>query len=247
MKIILVTGAAGGIGRAISYVLARDGYGLILIGKNKLRLDAVVQKLKKKFKKRVFLAVSVDLGESMKIHNFFKREDIPFSNIFGLVNNAGVTVGGDIFSLTEKDWDLDLTVNLKAPFLLTQYLVRLLRSQRRPGVIINISSLAGVTGAKKPNYASSKAGLLGLTKSVAKTVGKYRVRVNAIFPGAVDTNLIADWSANKRQKIIGRTSLGRLAKPEEIAEIVSFLISDKASYITGAVINATGGQYLGNN
>lgn len=245
MKIIIVTGAAGGIGQSISNVLARDGFSLILIDKNKQKLSLFTKKLSLKYPNKKFWKVIVNLERSSDIYKFFIRKDIPFKYIHGLVNNAGVSIGGDIFSLTEKEWDLDLAINLKAAFLLTQNTVTLLRKHNVAGVIVNISSLAGVAGAKKPNYASSKAGILGLTKSTALSVGKFGIRVNAIVPGAVETPLIADWDDNKRMKIKNNILLGRIAEPEEIAEIVSFLVSKKSSYLSGAIVNATCGQYSG--
>lgn len=244
MRIILVTGASGGIGSAIASVLARDGLSLILLGTNEQRLKNIKKKLLLNYPKQLFWDAVVNLAESSNIHDFFLRKDIPFKNIYGLVNNAGISIGGDIFSLTEKEWDLDLAINLKAAFLLTQHTISLLKRYNHVGAIVNISSLAGVAGAKKPNYAASKAGLLGLTKSTALATGKFNIRVNAVIPGAVDTPLIADWGNVKRDKVKNTTLLGRIAKPEEIAEIVSFLISNKASYLSGTTINATCGQYL---
>lgn len=244
MKIILVTGASGGIGQAIASALARDGFSLILLAKKEQRLRRISKKFRLEYPRQSFWVAFVDLSNSTDIHRLFSRKDIPFKNIYGLVNNAGVCLGEDIFSLTEEDWDLDLAVNLKAPFLLTQHIVTLLRHYSSTGAIVNISSLAGVAGAKKPNYASSKAGLLGLTKSTAIAVGKFNIRVNAVIPGAVDTPLISDWDSAKRDKIKSNTLLTRIAKPEEIAEVVSFLMSDKSSYLSGTAINATCGQYL---
>jgi len=245
MKLVIITGATGGIGQAISVVLARDGYDLLLVGRNEVKLTTLRKELKKAFPARSFFTARVDLRSSEDIHILFKERDILFASLYGLVNNAGVASGGDIFTLSEKDWETDMCVNLKAPFLFCQHAVRIMREHKQKGSIINISSLAGIVGAKKPNYSSSKAGVIGLTKSVAQNVGSLGIRVNAVAPGAVDTDLIADWDEEKRKKISEKTVLGRIAKPKEIAEIVGFLMSEKSGFITGAVINASGGQHLG--
>ena len=245
MKLIIITGATGGIGQAISFVLARDGHDLLLVGRNKMKLRELKRELKKTFSSRSFFTACVDLRSSEEIHTLFKRKDIPFVSLYGLVNNAGVAVGGDIFTLSENDWNTDISVNLKAPFLFCQHTVQIMREHNNKGSIVNISSIAGVVGAKKPNYSSSKSGIIGLTKSIAQNVGSLGIRVNSIAPGAVDTEFIADWDEMKRKKIAEKTLVGRIAEPSEIAEIVGFLMSEKASFVTGTVINASGGQYLG--
>lgn len=243
--VAIVTGASGGIGTAICRSLARDGYDVVLVARHREKLLKETKRLAHLFLHRRFYSVVVSLEKPQEISSFFLRKDIPFGELSVLVNNAGVSLGEDIFLLKKKDWDYSLAVNLAAPFFLIQNVVRLWREKRSPGAIVNISSLAGIVGARKPGYAATKAGLIGLTKSVARAVGQYHIRVNAIAPGAVDTNLIADWDRSKRHEVEKQILLGRIAKPEEIAEIVSFLVSEKARCITGAVVNATGGQYLG--
>jgi NAD(P)-dependent dehydrogenase (short-subunit alcohol dehydrogenase family) len=243
--VAIITGATGGIGKTICQVLARDGYDIVLVARTKALLLKETKKLQRLYPKQHFYTAMVNLESSEEIQNFFSRKDIPFSQTTVLVNNAGISLGDDIFHLAEKDWDISLSVNLKAPFLLMQRVVSTMKKNKKRGSIVNISSVAGLIGARKPSYAASKAGLIGLTKAVARSVGEYNIRVNAIAPGAVDTDLIADWDEHKRQMIIHQTPLQKIAKPEEIAEIVSFLVSDKSSFITGAVINASGGQFLG--
>lgn len=242
-KLCIVTGAASGIGRSITKKLLHQGYDITAVDRNTHGLE-LLEKDFKKFSPHITTR-TVDLGKPEEIRHFFKDKKISWDNMFGLVNAAGITIGSNIFELTEQDWNLDLAVNLTAPFLLTQHVVKLLQRYKKHGSIVNISSLAGIQGAKKPNYASSKAGLIGLTKSVAGVVGQYGIRVNAIYPGAVNTPLIADWNDKKRANIREHTPLGRIAEPDEIAEIVAFLLSDNASFVHGAVINATGGQYTG--
>lgn len=244
--VAIVTGASSGIGRAIAIALARDGYSGMLLGRNRKRLGEIQRKLTKVFPKQRFYSAAVRLENHADIMRFLSQKDIPFKQVKVVVNCAGISYGGDAFSANKKDWDENIAVNLSAPFYLIQTIAKIMIDQKTKGSIVNIASLAGVVGAKKPGYAASKAGLIGLTKSFALAVGKYGIRVNAITPGAVDTELIADWDKKKREVVIKKTPLGRIALPEEIAAIVSFLVSDKASFLTGMVINATGGQYLGN-
>lgn len=245
MMVAVVTGASSGIGRAVAIALAGDGYSVILVARDMKKLEEVQEKLKKEFPKQKFYIAEVALERYANIERFLTEADIPVKKSTVLVNCAGTSLGGDVFSANKTEWDHNIAVNLSAPFFLTQAIVKIMIDRKTKGSIVNISSLAGVVGAKKPGYAASKAGLIGLTKSIAQEVGQFGIRVNAVVPGAVDTGFIADWNRDKRQTIIKKTPLGRIASPEEIAAIVSFLVSDKASYLTGVVINATGGQYLG--
>lgn len=243
MNSAIITGAGGGIGSAIAKTLAQEKYELFLLDKNEQSLKVVQKEIHKEFPKVKVTTSKTDLSNPKEIHAFFSTHRAHLQNLSVLVNNAGISIGSDIFTLSLEDWDLDQSINLRAPFLLTQQAVLLMK--QHGGSIVNISSLAGIQGAKKPNYASSKAGILGLTKSCASVVGQYGIRVNAIFPGAVDTPLIADWDEEKRNMISQQTALRRIAKSQDIANVVSFLISEKSSFITGSVINVTGGQYLG--
>jgi NAD(P)-dependent dehydrogenase (short-subunit alcohol dehydrogenase family) len=243
--VAIITGASGGIGKAICQTLAGDGYDIVLVARTKASCVKEIKRLQRLHPKQHFYAAAVNLENSQEIRSFFTRKDISFSEMTVLVNNAGISTGDDIFNLSEKDWDTSVSVNLKAPFLLIQEAVRYMKKYKQAGSIINIASIAGLIGARKPNYAASKAGLIGLTKAAARSTGAYNIRVNAIAPGAVDTDLIADWDKKKRQDVINQTALRKIAQPEEIADIVSFLASQKSSFITGAVINASGGQFLG--
>ena len=244
MSFALITGATGGVGRAISGILARDGFDLFLTATKQQELSDLAAELSAKFASCVVFWKDGDLSDTLFIQELFKS---PFlvGNLAVLVNNAGISIGGDIFNLSDDDWAITIAVNLTAPFLLTRAAIPFMINHGNAS-IINIASLAAVQGAKKPNYAASKAGLIGLTKSIAQSVGHIGIRANAIVPGAIDTDLISDWDFNKRTAIVRQTPLGRIAKPEEVAEVVSFLASDKSRFITGTTINVTGGQYMGN-
>jgi len=138
-----------------------------------------------------------------------------------------------------------MNVNLTAPFILSQLFANNSKKHDIKGSIVNVSSMVGIIGAKKPGYAASKAGMLGLTKSIAMQSGP-NIRCNAIYPGAMDTPMTADWDEEIRKKISAGTPIGRIADPKEIAQIVAFLADEKqSSFLTGSIINATGGQYLG--
>lgn len=242
MKIALVAGASGGLGKKICLLLAERGFRIVAV--DLLSTQELTENLSE---------ISDQLELVIGGVNFSKPESIiaslgsflPNENWSVLVNNAGVSVGGKLLDSTLDQWNLMMNVNLTAPFVLSQAFVQNCKQFNIAGSIINISSMVGIIGAKKPGYAASKAGLLGLTKSIALQSGPL-VRCNAIYPGAINTPLTADWDDETRKKIIENTPIGRIAEPEEIAKIVAFLADNEQSgYITGVALNATGGQYLG--
>ncbi len=245
IKLIIVTGATSGIGLAIAKKLHPD-YELLLIGRNNKEL----QLIKPQFKTGLAVYfLTADLLHDSHIKSIFNNQDIPWTNLYGLVNCAGTSIGDSILHISEEDWKTSLQVNLTAPFLLTKYFLGKLTanpSKNINGSIVNISSMLGLTGSRKPNYGAAKAGLISLTKSTAMTTSELGIRTNAVCPGAVDTPMTKDWDDKKRNMIIDNTPIKRIATPEEIAAIVYWLMSDEATYMTGSIINATGGQYLGN-
>lgn len=242
MKTALVTGASGGLGQAICKVLAERGYTIIAIARTPQKeLEARLSFLGEKLEQAIG-GVDFSSPENLQKHI---TAILPHKNWSVLVNNAGVSQGGRLIDGTLEDWNTMLAVNLTAPFLLSQLFVQNAQAHNLKGSIVNISSMVGVVGAKKPGYAASKAGLIGLTKSIALQVGP-NIRCNAIYPGAVDTPMIADWDAQTRETIAKNSPVGHIAHPEEIAKIVAFLADDnESSFMTGTALNATGGQYLG--
>jgi NAD(P)-dependent dehydrogenase (short-subunit alcohol dehydrogenase family) len=187
----------------------------------------------------------MDLTKSEAINKSVNLNLDIFKDWVGLVNNAGVSVGGNAYTQLLSEWDLMMSVNLTAPFLLSQKFILNAKNRQLTGSLVNIASMVGWVGAKKPGYAASKAGIMGLTKAFAMQVGP-KIRVNAICPGAMATPMTADWNEDVRMKIIENTPIGRIAEPKEIAAVVSFLLNEQQSgYLTGSIINATGGQYLG--
>lgn len=242
MKTALVTGAAGGLGQAICEVLAERGFNLIAL--DITSEENIRERLKKISNNLELVLGNVDLSQSALLQETVQKL-LPHAHWSVLINNAGVSVGGKLADASLKDWNTMMSINLTAPYVLSQLFVGNALENNIQGSIINISSMVGIVGAKKPGYAASKAGLLGLTKSVALQAGP-NVRCNAIYPGAMDTPMTADWDEATRQAIIKNTPMGRIPKPLEIAKIVAFLADEKESgFITGAAINATGGQYLG--
>jgi len=161
------------------------------------------------------------------------------------VNNAGISHGGDVLHFTLEEWTTSLNVNLSAPALLSKYVAEILIKQKSGGSIVNVSSLVARKGSSKPQYAASKAGILGLTHAFAAELGKHNIRVNAILPAQVKTDMIADWKEDKIDSVSKGIPLTRFADATEIANVVSFLLSDKSSYITGESLNINGGSYLG--
>lgn len=242
MKIALITGAAGGLGKQICRTLATDGFHIIALDLHKT--ETLRNKLADVSNNLIQTIGGVDFNNPASVMDSLNPL-LPNKYWTVLVNNAGVSTGGNLLDSTLEEWNLMINVNLSAPFILSQAFVKNSQHHNIKGSIINISSMVGIIGGKKPGYAASKAGLLGLTKSIAMQAGP-SVRCNAIYPGAINTPMTADWNKEKKSKIAANTPIGRIAEPTEIANIVAFLANEqKSGFLTGSIINATGGQYLG--
>ncbi|HZY10072.1 MAG TPA: 3-oxoacyl-[acyl-carrier-protein] reductase [Bacteroidota bacterium] len=242
-KVALVSGGSRGIGKAIALNFAKEGAKVIILyHRSSNEAQLIVNEIKKVGSESMAYQVDVSLHNKSKeivetIVEKFKRLDI-------LVNNAGITKDGLLMRMTEEDWDTVINTNLKSVFNLTKAAIRPMMSQRA-GKIINITSIAGVIGnAGQTNYASSKAGIIGFTKSLAKEVGSRNIQVNAIAPGIVETDMTAKLTEDQRKALTERIALGRTAKTEEIAGVVKFLASADADYITGQVICVDGGLVM---
>jgi len=242
MKLAVVTGASGGLGKEICKALAKKGFRIVALD---LSLEPVIRNILSEISEDLELVIGGVNFSRPELINKALDSFLPNKEWNVLVNNAGVSVGGKLLDSTLEEWNLMMNVNLAVPFLLSQAFVKNSQQYSIDGSIINISSMVGIIGAKKPGYSASKAGLIGLTKSVAMQSGP-KVRCNAIYPGAIDTPLTADWDKETREKISQNTPIGRIAQPSEIANIVAFLADQEQSgFLTGSIINATGGQYLG--
>jgi 3-oxoacyl-[acyl-carrier protein] reductase len=234
-KTAIVSGGSRGIGRAIVKALAREGAKVAFTYvQNKSAADEIAND-------DTVLAFQADVTNFEQSKNLVKQIKERFGRIDILVNNSGITRDKLIALMGEKDWDDVLNTNLKGVFNLTKPVVGVMLRQRS-GAILNITSISGVVGMPgQVNYSSSKAGMIGFTKALAKEIAKANITVNALALGFVETDMTGVLNAAYRAKALEQIPLGRFAKPEEMAEVALFLLSDKAGYITGQVVQVDGG------
>ena len=241
-KIALITGGAQGIGRTISENLAEQGAHVILGDINLEGAEKTVAKIKEKGSKAS--AIRIDVSNALDVQNAFDSILKKYKPIDIVVNNAGITRDGLLVRMKEVDWDLVLNINLKGSFLCSQQAAKQMMKQKS-GAIVNIASIVGVMGNfGQANYSASKAGLIGFTKTLAREVAPRGIRANAIAPGFIDTEMTRILEESVREKLIDQIPLARLGQPDDVANCVSFLVSEKASYITGQVININGGMLM---
>lgn len=241
--IALVTGGIAGIGAAISLKLSECGAYIAMIDR-KPEEDAkdIISKIESKGGKTLYIRADIsDFGEAQRAVNTVLRH---FGKLDILVNNAGINRDTVIWKMNEEQWDDVLNVNLKGYFNYIRAIAPIFRDQRS-GRIINISSINGLRGKfGMANYSASKAGIIGLTKTIAKELGKYNVNVNAIAPGMILTDMSKSVDESFRNAAIEDTVLKRLGQPEDVANLVAFLCTGLAKHITGEVIKVDGGQYI---
>jgi 3-oxoacyl-[acyl-carrier protein] reductase len=234
-KTAIVTGGSRGIGRAITQALAREGANVAFTYmQNKSAADEIANG-------DTIISIQADVARFDQAKEAVKRVKERFGRIDILVNNAGITRDKLIALMSEKDWDDVLATNLKGMFNLTKPVVGVMLRQKS-GTILNITSISGIVGMPgQVNYSSSKAGMIGFTKALAKEIGKANITVNALALGFVETDMTGVLNPEYRGKVLEQIPLGRFAKPEEMAEVALFLLSAKANYITGQVIQVDGG------
>ena len=239
-KVAIVTGASRGIGRAIAIDFAKKGAKVMLCATSLDPLQEVQKEIEAlRTGSAIFTQANVTNGD--ETGQIVKKTLDTFGALDILVNNAGTTRDNLLALMTEKEWDEVLTTNLKSVYLMTKACARPMVKQRS-GVIINIASVIGITGnAGQANYAASKAGIIALTKTTARELAKRNIRANAIAPGFIRTRMTERVSSEVQKQILERIPLGRYGEPEEVAEVVSFLASDAARYITGQVLVVDGG------
>lgn len=235
----LITGASRGIGRAIAIALAEEGADVALFATNQTLLDSVGEEINALG--RTFVTKAVDIRDGEAVTAAVKEVAKTLGGLDILVNNAGITSDQLLLRHKEEDWTRVLDVNLTGAFRVTKAATRHLMKSGN-GRIINISSVVGITGnAGQSSYASSKAGLIGFTKSLAQELASRSVTVNAVAPGFIETDMTGALTAEQQEAIQGRIPLSRIGSPREIAHAAVFLASDRAAYITGSVLAVDGG------
>ncbi len=241
-KIALVTGAAQGIGREIAMGLAADGADVAICDVNLEAAQKTASDIAARGRKT--LSLKANVAVSAEVTSMIDQAVEKLGRIDILVNNAGITRDGLILRMKEEDWDLVLDINLKGAFNCAKAALKYL-SKQRGGTIINIASIVGAMGnAGQANYVASKAGLIGLTKTIAREYANRGVTSNAVAPGFIDTAMTQALSENVRAELSKQIPLGRLGSPEDVANAVRFLASPAATYITGHVIHVNGGMYM---
>lgn len=242
-RIALVTGASQGIGRACALELARAGAVVALAARNQAKLAEAVTEIETAGGRAAAFALDVSSEESIKSGAKAILEH--FGKVEILVNNAGITRDGLVMRMKRADWDDVLGTNLTGAFLLTQALIPAMMKNRW-GRIVNISSVVGRTGqAGQANYAASKAGLIGMTRAMAREFASRGITVNAVAPGYIETPMTAVLNEQQRSGMMATIPLGRPGRPEDIAQSVAFLASEAAGYITGHVLDVNGGMFMG--
>jgi 3-oxoacyl-[acyl-carrier protein] reductase len=238
-KIALVTGASRGIGKAIALRLAQDGAKLAINNLDIETAETVAAEIKALG--GMALAVAGDVSSTDEVKNMMETIISTYGSIDILVNNAGITRDQLLLRMADDDWDRVLAVNLRGVFLCTKAVLKYMLKARW-GRIINMSSIVGFTGnAGQSNYAASKAGIIGFTRSVAREVASRGITVNAVAPGFIETDMTARLSEKQRQDIASRIPLGFLGTPEDVASVAAFLAGEDSRYITGQVISVDGG------
>lgn len=241
-KIALVTGAGRGIGKVTAETLSEHGAHTVLVARNRAEIEQVCAELEKNGRKA--LAVSCDVSNPESVDKTIEEVLSKFGALHILVNNAGITKDTLIVRMKNEDWDDVLRTNLFGAFYFSRAAAKTMMRQRE-GRIVNISSVIGLIGnAGQANYASSKAGILGLTKSMAKELGSRGITVNAIAPGFIETEMTHKLPEKVKEDLIKQIPLGSLGSPLDVAHAVLFLVSPMARYVTGQTLHVDGGMVM---
>ncbi|MEK7730433.1 MAG: 3-oxoacyl-[acyl-carrier-protein] reductase [Planctomycetota bacterium] len=242
-KRAIVTGGSMGIGASIAKELARQGANVAInYRKHDTEAGQVVAEIESLGRKG--LAIKADVANFADAQRMVDEVKEKFGGLDILVNNAGINRDSVVWKMTEQQWDEVLDTNLKGYFNYIHAAVGIFREQKS-GKIVNVTSINGLRGKfGQTNYSASKAGIIGLTKALARELGKSNVNVNAVAPGLIETDMIKDAPDSVKEAALAEIVLGRLGKPEEVAEVIAFLCSEAARHITGEVIRVDGGQYI---
>jgi len=238
----LITGASRGIGRACALDLAKAGVRVALAARQVAKLEEVAAEVRASGGEA--FVVAIDMSDSASIKEAIGKTAKEFGRIDILVNNAGITKDGLALRMKPEDWNSVLQTNLTGAFYCIQQVISPMMRERW-GRVVNISSVVGEAGnAGQANYVASKAGLIGLTKSLAQELGSRNITVNAVAPGFIETDMTNTLRDDQKERITQGIPLGRIGRPEDVAAAVRFLCSDEAGYITGSVIDVNGGMYM---
>jgi 3-oxoacyl-[acyl-carrier protein] reductase len=241
-KVALVTGAAQGIGKAIAMLLAKNGADVVVSDINLEKAQETANEIQG-MGRRSF-AIKVNVADLKDVERMVEATVEQFGRIDILVNNAGITRDRLILRMTEEDWDAVLDVNLKGTFNCTKAVIRHM-SKQKSGKIVSIASVSGEMGNPgQANYAASKAGVIGFTKTIAREFAGRGINVNAIAPGYIQTPMTDAVPEKAKEELKRMIPMERLGKPEDVAQAVLFLVSENSSYITGQVLNVNGGIYM---
>lgn len=241
-KVSIITGASRGIGRAIASKFAREGARVLICDLEAAEVAFVVEEIREQGGDA--FGFKVDVTNAASIHAMVHGAVTRYGRIDVLVNNAGIVMDAQLKDMSDEQFDKVIDVNLKGTYNCTRAVVDVMLSQRC-GVILNTSSIVGLHGNfGQTNYAASKFGVIGMTKTWARELGKSGIRVNVVCPGSIETSILQDMPQDVLSEMLRRTPLRRLGKPEEVANAFAFLASDEASYIHGAVLEVSGGMIL---
>ena len=238
-KVVVITGGAAGIGRVTAESFAKEGARIAICDINPEAGEAAAKELGPEASFQ-----QVDVASNAAVSGWIEGVLDKYGQIDVLVNNAGITRDGLIMRMKEEDWDAVISVNLKSAFNCIKAVSKIMVKQRS-GRIINLASVVGVMGNPgQANYVASKAGMIGLTKTVAKELGARGITVNAVAPGFIETDMTAVLPDKVKEAMLGMIPLQRAGTPQDVADAITFLASDQAAYITGQVIHVTGGMYM---
>ena len=242
-KTVFVTGGSRGIGKEVALKFAENGYNVVI---NYVSSNTDVEALKSEFEGKGVkaLIMQADVTDKTAIEELVKKAIEGFGAIDVLVNNAGITRDNLLMRMSEEEFDKVIEINLKGTYIVTKAVTKYMMKKRK-GSIINLSSVVGVAGnAGQCNYAASKAGIIGFTKSIAKELASRNIRSNAVAPGFIETDMTAVLSDEVKENIHNQIPLKRMGTAKEVANLIYFLGSDESAYITGQVINIDGGMVM---
>tara|TARA_Y100001970_G_scaffold279744_1_gene387599 strand:- start:278 stop:1024 length:747 start_codon:yes stop_codon:yes gene_type:complete len=241
-KVAIITGASQGIGRTMAIVFAKSGASVVCVARSEKKIKELSVKIENEGGRAI--PIVCDIGDGDSFSKTIKSVVDRFGKLDILINNAGITRDALLMRMNDNQWDEVIQTNLKGAFFGMKAAIRPMMKNKF-GRIINITSIVGLTGNPgQANYAASKAGLIGMTQSIAKEVGSRGITVNCIAPGWIDTEMTEELPENSKKDLLDRIPIGKIGKPENIAYTAVFLASDEASYITGQTITVDGGRVI---